>query len=52
MIQLLSEIKKYGIDASSIAIMGTKYIPSGSFGNGGAMRIAPLALVYRFVRVC
>ncbi len=29
------------------ASMGTALIPDGSFGNGGAMRIAPLAIAYR-----
>ena len=27
--------------------IGEKYLPGGSFGNGGAMRIAPLGLSYR-----
>lgn len=33
-----------GMDYRSI---GTKYLPGGSFGNGGAMCIAPLGLAYR-----
>eukprot|EP00879_Flechtneria_rotunda_P000123 GHRR01000185.1.p1 GENE.GHRR01000185.1~~GHRR01000185.1.p1 ORF type:complete len:477 (+),score=171.76 GHRR01000185.1:587-2017(+) len=29
------------------ATTGTQFLPEGSFGNGGAMRIAPVALAYR-----
>ncbi|GLC57331.1 hypothetical protein PLESTB_001212700 [Pleodorina starrii] len=45
--KILSGIKSGGIDSDSIRTIGTKYIAGGSFGNGGAMRIAPLGLVYR-----
>lgn len=46
-LQVLTDISQRGIDKTSILSIGTKYISEGSFGNGGAMRIAPLGLVYR-----
>lgn len=45
--QILVLIRRQGIDEESLASIGTYFIPGGSFGNGGAMRIAPLGLVYR-----
>ncbi|GIL77640.1 hypothetical protein Vretifemale_7135 [Volvox reticuliferus] len=45
--KILSGIRRLGVDSESIRTIGTKLIPTGSFGNGGAMRIAPLGLVYR-----
>ncbi|EFJ53098.1 hypothetical protein VOLCADRAFT_127347 [Volvox carteri f. nagariensis] len=45
--KIMSTIQRCGIDSESIRTIGTTYIPDGSFGNGGAMRIAPLGLVYR-----
>ncbi len=45
--QILSCIKRDGIDSATIGTIGTKYIPNGSFANGGAMRIAPVGLAYR-----
>ncbi|KXZ52278.1 hypothetical protein GPECTOR_10g910 [Gonium pectorale] len=45
--KVLACIKRHGINSESIKTIGTEFIPSGSFGNGGAMRIAPLGLVYR-----
>ncbi|GLI62970.1 hypothetical protein VaNZ11_005827, partial [Volvox africanus] len=45
--KILAEIRQHGINSNSIRNIGTKFIPTGSFGNGGAMRIAPLGLVYR-----
>ncbi|PNH09759.1 Poly(ADP-ribose) glycohydrolase ARH3 [Tetrabaena socialis] len=45
--RVLQDIKQTGVDATSIQTIGAKYLPNGSFANGGAMRIAPLGLVYR-----
>eukprot|EP00198_Chlamydomonas_reinhardtii_P008757 XP_001698094.1 predicted protein [Chlamydomonas reinhardtii] len=45
--KILVLIRRQGIDEESLASIGTYFIPGGSFGNGGAMRIAPLGLVYR-----
>ncbi|KAG2439556.1 hypothetical protein HXX76_004909 [Chlamydomonas incerta] len=45
--KILVLIRKQGIDEETLATLGTRFIPGGSFGNGGAMRIAPLGLVYR-----
>ncbi|GIL49818.1 hypothetical protein Vafri_6130, partial [Volvox africanus] len=45
--KILMGIRQRGIDSGSIRTVGSMYIPTGSFGNGGAMRIAPLGLVYR-----
>ncbi|KAG2445149.1 hypothetical protein HYH02_008617 [Chlamydomonas schloesseri] len=45
--KILMLIRKEGVDEESLASLGTCFIPGGSFGNGGAMRIAPLGLVYR-----
>ncbi|KAG2500291.1 hypothetical protein HYH03_001869 [Edaphochlamys debaryana] len=45
--KVLQELRREGADPERVATIGSKHIPGGSFGNGGAMRIAPLGLVYR-----
>lgn len=45
--KILQDIAREGVDHHGVVALATRYIPGGSFGNGGAMRIAPLALAYR-----
>ena len=42
-LQIMRDLS-FGAEWQSVA---EKYIPGGSYGNGGAMRIAPVGLAYR-----
>jgi ADP-ribosylglycohydrolase len=44
-LQLLAELKAGVADWRTVA---RQFFPEGSFANGGAMRIAPLGLAYRY----